>query len=159
MHRRDFFSFARKKEPEPIRPPWSGDEKQFQQACTGCGECIQVCETQIIKRGKSGLPELNFDVAGCSFCGACDRVCSEGAISAEKNPEGIQARVEISDACLPKKNVACGSCADVCEPRALTMRLRIGGPSLPELDTDRCNSCGECVGACPAAAIAIEVSV
>ena len=51
-----------------IRPPWSVNEADFTDKCTRCGDCILVCETQIIVKGDGGFPEIQFDKGECTFC-------------------------------------------------------------------------------------------
>jgi len=62
--------------------------------------------------------------------------------------------VEITVACLVHAGIACMTCRDVCPELAISMRPRMGGPFLPELDEAACTGCGECVAHCPADAIA-----
>ena len=64
--------------------------------------------------------------------------------------------VALGDACLARHGVVCQSCADVCTERAIRFTLRVGGPPLPEVTEDACTRCGECVAACPAAAITLH---
>ena len=54
-----------------IRPPWSVNEEDFTDKCTRCGDCILVCETQIIVKGDGGFPEIQFDKGECTFCQKC----------------------------------------------------------------------------------------
>lgn len=53
-------------------------------------------------------------------------------------------------------NVVCRSCGDVCEAAAIRFSPRVLGAALPEVLAERCTGCGDCVSACPAAAIVLE---
>jgi Pyruvate/2-oxoacid:ferredoxin oxidoreductase delta subunit len=75
----------------------------------------------------------------------------EGALGAER------AIAVISAQCLARRSIACMSCRDNCPEDAIRFRPRAGGPFLPEIDTEACSGCGECVGACPADAITLTV--
>ena len=46
--------------------------------CTGCGQCMDVCEYEAIEgAGRYGL-QINQEV--CTGCGSCADLCHEGAI-------------------------------------------------------------------------------
>lgn len=57
--------------------------------------------------------------------------------------------------CLALANVVCRSCGDVCEAAAIGFRPRLGGAAQPQLDAERCSGCGDCLSACPSAAITL----
>lgn len=63
--------------------------------CTGCGECIEVCEYDAIE-GKDGFIHM-IDEKMCEKCDECVRICPEDAIITS----GARIRV-------PKKLVKCG---------------------------------------------------
>jgi ferredoxin-type protein NapF len=70
-------------------------------------------------------------------------------------PEGgaaVCARIQSS--CLTFKNVACESCRDVCECRAIRF-LRPARIAVPTIVPELCTACGECLRVCPADAIVI----
>lgn len=67
-------------------------------------------------------------------------------------------RIAISSDCLAFNHIACRSCQDICESRAIRFQLQIGKPALPSIDDDACHRCGECVPICPSQAIKIEPS-
>jgi ferredoxin-type protein NapF len=71
------------------------------------------------------------------------------------NLSGTPARtvIAIGAGCFAKQNIVCQSCADICAPHAIRFRHRVGGPPLPDVIPDLCTACGDCIPACPAAAI------
>ena len=43
-----------------IRPPWSVNEADFTDKCTRCGDCILICETQIIVKAMAVSLKYNL---------------------------------------------------------------------------------------------------
>ena len=49
--------------------------------CTGCGDCVDICPTQVIElAGDKAVPVRNED---CIDCLSCIDSCPEGAIEQE----------------------------------------------------------------------------
>ena len=61
----------------------------------------------------------------------------------------------IAAGCLALNRVVCRSCGEACDTGAIRFRLAPGGVSTPQVLTDACNGCGDCVTACPVHAIAL----
>ena len=140
--------------PRAIRPPWAVNESDFTTACTRCGDCIQVCETQILIKGDGGFPEIQFDKGECTFCQKCVLVCEQPIFrSLEEEPWAH--KVEITTQCLTENRVECRSCQDSCPMNAIRFRLQLGGVAKPILDLESCNGCGACLSVCPTKAIKI----
>ena len=137
-----------------IRPPWSINEVDFTDKCTRCGDCILVCETQIIVKGDGGFPEIQFDKGECTFCQKCVLVC-EQPIFRSLEEEPWTHKVEITTQCLTENRVECRSCQDSCPMNAIRFRLQLGGVAKPMLDLASCNGCGACLSVCPTKAIKI----
>ena len=70
-------------------------------------------------------------------------------------PAPDEAVIAISDQCLLARGIVCQLCTDACEPRALTFRMQAGGAGRIAIDSDACTACGDCVGTCPAGAMAL----
>jgi ferredoxin-type protein NapF len=139
-----------------LRPPWSRPEAAFTEACTQCGKCIAACPTRIITKGHAGYPIVDFANAACTFCGACADVCKDACFDRGAGaPWSLKAK--ISSACVEPKGVACRMCADVCEPRAIRFRPKLGGGSTPTVGLDDCTGCGACLVPCPVNAITIAM--
>lgn len=50
-----------------------------QDACTGCGACMERCPTDAIDINDEGIAQV--DTASCFGCGVCSRFCPEDAVS------------------------------------------------------------------------------
>lgn len=138
----------------PIRPPWAADEFLFTSVCDSCGECVTHCPVQIIEKGRGNFPVVNFSSGECDFCGVCVEHCAPGALKKldGKRPWAIAASIEAGK-CIAYNGVECRSCEDPCETRAISMVPRIGGVSIPILNTKQCTGCGACFSVCPVQAI------
>ena len=138
-----------------IRPPWSVDENDFITACTRCGDCIQVCETQILIKGSGEFPEVSFAQGECTFCHKCVESCRQPVFRPTDELPWLH-KVEISDTCLIKQKVECRSCGDSCEMRAIRFKPALGGIAQITLNEADCNGCGACISSCPVSAIKIS---
>lgn len=139
----------------PQRPPWALAESLFLRACTRCGACAPVCPAAIISI-KNGYPEVDFSRGECTFCGECAKACRDGALQDSELqiwPWAIKAHVGRS--CLPMKGVECRVCGDQCPVAAIRFSPRVGGPPVPEIDSNACTGCGACVAPCPVSAISV----
>ena len=101
--------------------PWTETES-FAAGCTACGACREACPEGIVKRGESGLPQLDFKAAGCSFCGACAEACPEALFDRARQP-ALPLTVVIGADCLAQHQVVCQSCGDACPERAIAFAL------------------------------------
>ena len=140
--------------PAPIRPPWT-DERRIAESCTRCDACVHVCPEGVLTHGQGGFPI--FDPAlgsgACTFCGVCAAACDEGVFDLTRTPPWTIAPTIETTACLAHAGIHCSSCKDVCDENAVGMVLRIGGPPVPEILSEKCTGCGACVGVCPGGAI------
>jgi len=130
-------------------------EAEFIQRCTRCSDCLPACPTGLLQAGPGNFPIADFSASSyCSFCGHCVDACQPRALQREITPPW-NLRVQIGDACLAQQQVVCISCGEACDVGAIRFPPRIGGVALPQLSTSICTGCGECLPACPAAAITI----
>ena len=141
----------------PLRPPWAIDESLFIEICTNCGECISQCPTHIIKQARANYPVVDFKSGECLFCEQCVDACKPKALlkTTQNKPWSIKASIK-QDVCIAYQGVECRSCYDPCEAKAIKMPPRLGGISIPVLNTDNCTGCGACFSICPVSAIAID---
>ncbi|MCP5523470.1 MAG: 4Fe-4S dicluster domain-containing protein [Verrucomicrobiales bacterium] len=161
------------KRPPLLRPPGSLDEGRFAGVCVRCGNCAQVCPSDIIQPdlGASGFagflsPRLRFDADYCrEDCHRCGEVCPSGAItrlSADGKRRWVIGRAVVDyDRCLLVQGRECTACLQRCPYQAIAMRSADGGFSNePAVIADRCNGCGACEAVCPTAPTrAIQVGV
>ncbi len=146
----------------PLRPPGSLDEQRFTGVCVRCGNCAQVCPSNIIQPdfGASGLagfltPQLHFKTDYCrEDCHRCGEVCPSSAIArlplAEKQQQVIGRAVVDLNLCLLAQGRECTACIQKCPYQAIAMESSDGGFSnQPSVIPDRCNGCGACETVCP----------
>ncbi|MBJ7414611.1 MAG: 4Fe-4S binding protein [Niveispirillum sp.] len=62
----------------------------------------------------------------------------------------------ITAACLAENGAYCRTCADACPEGAIRFHLLPRGRARADVDTDRCNGCGDCLPPCPADAIRLS---
>ena len=143
----------------PLRPPWALIENQFLDTCTACGDCVTHCPTQIIKQARASLPIVDFKSGECLFCAECVDVCKPHALVKTDQivPWSIKAAIK-EDTCLAFQGVECRSCYDPCEARAISMPPRLGGISIPIMNTQQCTGCGACFSVCPVQSVCMAVT-
>lgn len=81
------------------------------------------------------------------------RALLEGRLRSQPEPGPRVAA--LTGSCLALAGVACGICADPCEPRALRVKPQLGGRARPVIDAAACTGCGDCLPICPVASLAL----
>ncbi len=61
--------------------------------------------------------------------------------------------VTLAANCLAYAGVACRLCDDACPPSAIRFKPKLGGHYHPEIDSEKCTSCMNCLDECPVGAI------
>lgn len=157
-----------------IRPPGAWEEKEFQDRCIRCGECVRICSTSGAGLQLAGLeagwgaiwsPVLKSKVGYCEYnCNLCGKVCPTGAI----HPLPLEERQEMKmgtahfdkTRCIPwYYGEDCMVCEEHCPLPEKAIRFResevvtIDGIEttvlLPYVDETLCIGCGICVNRCP----------
>ncbi len=125
--------------------------------CADCARpCVDSCEQGIIrihadKHVFAGQPYLEFSATGCTFCGDCSVACPASEQQTEPATDNLgQVRLDQAS-CLSWNQVFCMSCLGSCLSKALSFDAR----RRLEVDPQRCNGCGMCVGICPAVSLAV----
>ena len=140
----------------PVRPPWALTEQLFTERCIRCDDCINACPTGILHRGRGGFPQVSFRHGECLFCDMCSKVCTTGAVYRTARPPWHLVASIDPQTCIAFQGVECRACADPCDTRAIRMRPRPGGVTLPEIRLSACNGCGACYAPCPVRALKIQ---
>ncbi len=135
-----------------LRPPYFSHQDSFLTFCCECdGICASVCKENIIKIQDDKTPALDFASSGCTYCNECAKACEFGVLKIE-NRENINAKITIDMLkCLSWDKTMCFSCKDVCTDDAISFL----GLFRPEIDRQKCTSCGFCVGVCPTEAVKV----
>ena len=137
-----------------VRPPYIGDESNFE-LCLECnGVCASVCEEKIIKIIDDKTPVLSFENSGCTFCDECANACEADVLRIEYKSK-VDIKIEIDKLkCMSWSKNICFSCKDPCLDNA----IEFSGMFYPEIISDKCTSCGFCIKYCPTDAIKIANS-
>ena len=142
-----------------LRPPGAGSEKEFLDACIGCGECANVCPNKCIEmhgldQGLENLatPKIIARSRACTLCMACTQICPTNALEKlEPTDEGKKAvnmgKAYLStDICYSYHGRTCGVCYRACPLPGTAMT--IGLFEKPTIHHDACVGCGLCESAC-----------
>lgn len=155
-----FSSAASPTQLSPLRPPWAVTEGDFLDRCTRCGDCVRACAasgSHLLQPGEGGFPVASFNPAACTFCGDCLTACTAtGSRALQEQPQPWRLQLLIGEDCLPKQQVVCRTCAEMCDAGAIRFSPRLGGVSEPVVDADRCTGCGDCLAPCPTQALQLR---
>lgn len=143
---------------EQFFPPWSLPSQQFTDLCTRCNDCINSCPQKILKRNEQGYPVVDYALAGCTFCFECVNACATGSLSLMEfiGAEPWKVKAVITKFCINYNGTVCQMCSTSCTQNALRFSVHKGGISLPGIDLEECNGCGDCYRSCPKLAIDIK---
>lgn len=139
------------------RPPGVGQTHEFFKNCNGCGDCVAACPSRLIALDEQNKAFLDFAQAkeGCTFCFDCTKVCTQEALK-NTSLDAWYYKAELKlETCLSMQGVTCRTCGDVCDERAIQFQLLTRGRALPQIKTETCIGCGDCVVLCPSQALEI----
>lgn len=61
----------------------------------------------------------------------------------------------IGERCLALQQVVCRTCGELCDTGAIRFVMQAGRVAQPEVQTERCTGCGDCIADCPTQALAL----
>ena len=147
-----------------LRPPGALPEKDFLDMCYRCGNCIDACATNAIRRLSVGDPEadgtpyIDPDIVACAVCTTleCTAVCPSGALRRVTDKHEIhmgRARVD-TNLCFRGRQ-ECTICVENCPigPDA----IRINDRGHVQVSEAGCIGCGRCRQVCPTYPRAITI--
>ncbi|MBN1196731.1 MAG: 4Fe-4S binding protein [Candidatus Aminicenantes bacterium] len=163
---------ARRKIHGFIRPPGAVKEKEFLEKCVRCGQCMQVCPTNVIQpavleTGVDGLwtPVLRPDLGYCEYeCNRCTQVCPTRALEPlnlkEKKEFKIGTAVIDRNRCYTYADgYNCAVCEEHCpvpekaihfrEVELWNFEGRLVKVNQIYVVPDLCIGCGICQNVCP----------
>jgi len=150
------------KRKNPVSPPGAQTTDRFNEACTACHLCVNVCPTDVLQPavleyGLRGLmqPRLDNHAGFCNYeCTLCGEVCPTGAIlplsTEDKKLTQLGKAQFVKENCIVEtEGTDCGSCAEHCPTKACRMVDYKDNLRIPEINNEICIGCGACEYACP----------
>jgi len=153
---------------EAIRPPGAGLEKDFLNACTRCGMCVQDCPYDILALAglgdnvATGTPYFTARTGPCEMCEdiPCIVACPTNALDHEltdinKARMGLAVLID-QETCIAFRGLRCEVCFNVCPVQGKAIRIetrankRTGMHAIfaPVVSSQYCTGCGLCEKAC-----------
>lgn len=155
-------STVRENKTHPVCPPGGLSIKDFNEDCTACSLCINICPNGVLQPaykqyGIAGImqPVMDYHKSFCTYnCVKCTEICPTNALRPlvleAKKLTQIGKASFIKDNCIVNtEHTACGACSESCPTKAVHMIPFIGNLVIPEVNEDICIGCGHCEYACP----------
>jgi MauM/NapG family ferredoxin protein len=147
-----------------LRPPGAQPPGKFEDACSRCGKCVEVCPANAIKidpnqRIGGGYPFIVAADRPCVVCVelACMNQCPTGAL---KLVDKFQIRMGTAHVnhkhCLRSKGEECTLCVNACPVAAEAISISSATGKV-RVKKSGCIGCGMCENVCPTEPRAIEV--
>ena len=131
-----------------LRPPGAVQEELFVERCTKCGDCIDACPYDAIKRlVVQETPGIYPGEAPCYLCQ--DFPCIEACETDALIPLGSLYDVQMGVAKVARNVCTAGDGCNACIPKCPTEAIAMDfGAFLATVDEKRCVGCGVCQYIC-----------
>ncbi|HVT80145.1 MAG TPA: 4Fe-4S dicluster domain-containing protein [Phycisphaerae bacterium] len=154
-----------------LRPPGALPPGQFENVCSRCGKCVEVCPATAIKLDPNqltadGLPHILARTQSCAVCTslACMTECPSGALKLVDRLEIDMGTARVDHhLCRRDTGEDCRICIEFCPivgdeagggPDAIVIHPGTGRVSVRK---NTCVGCGLCENKCPTEPAAIRV--
>jgi RnfABCDGE-type electron transport complex B subunit len=132
-----------------------GGQKSCVFACLGFGTCVKACPFGAISMGADKLPSV--DKIKCRSCNKCVLVCPKKVFSLISINHPVYVGCSSHDLGGEVKKVCVVGCigCKICEKTCKFDAIHVID-NLAVIDYNKCTSCKECVGVCPAKTIRVR---
>ncbi|HTV47387.1 MAG TPA: 4Fe-4S dicluster domain-containing protein [Phycisphaerae bacterium] len=147
-----------------LRPPGALPPEEFEQTCSQCGKCVEVCPVSCIQINPrlhiaGGFPYIIPSAAACTLCDelACMHACPSGALRVVARTDVRIGLAEMNfKTCLRTRGEDCRLCLQACPigEEAIVISPTTGRVLVKSAG---CTGCGMCEQACPTAPASITV--
>ena len=137
-----------------LRPPGAISEETFNDVCSKCAKCVEVCPVDAIRLDPAGVagggaPFIDPNLAACVACDGiqCTAVCPTGALMPITLPMiNMGTALWDEQTCVRTRGESCSLCVDQCPVGEFAIKL--DGPKVV-VKEDGCIGCGTCQKVCP----------
>ena len=131
-----------------LRPPGAVDEPDFLDRCTKCGDCIDVCPYDAIRKNpENETPIILPDESPCQLCDdfPCIGACETEALLPVEGPLQVDMGLAWVSSRVCTAGQGCNACISKCPTEAIHMDF---SNFQIVVDRGRCVGCGICQKTC-----------